>query len=915
MIRSNTNIVSFSVLSVCCHCIAFVLLPKHLLVAGGTTTATTTNVGSSVSVVPIDLSYLHGCGVDDLASVIRGRLEEEQSKKQQQQQSLFLSSTQDYTTNFETETESETEIVLLDIDLTASLIGKNVSEILDSLKEQQQQQQQQQQRSSKEDPSDGATTSARSIPINLTARRNRLSPREATAVLEFVLENGPTNETRTITTIATATATAINENDKVTSTASSGEEETAPSEETIATEVSEESQAENNATAVDASSTITDTNTNITTNTSTTTPSTESDSQNGETKDDVDGIGSEREATTEETPIATTTTTTTTTFVRPAFVSIQSLDLGWNNLGISASATTPSSARSNAQIRALNTALRRLLADREQCPPCIKLNVCGLGPQACRDLAKGIVDRYNSNKNQLPIPPLFLDLACNEGIGDVGAAALAAAIRTVAPSPRDGFDDDKRKTKKRKKRRKSRSEQQFTTLTPEKEENETKSNEHSNEENSTTASVESGPPEESSRTVLERLDLSGCGIGDAGAEALAIALANNPLCIKHLDLSNNRISDQGAAALAKALLGGLIETLDLSHNKDLGDAGAKQLAIAFQEDRISKLVLRSCNIRADGAACFGRALRVLGAQVPVPGEQALSSSQPRGIDLSGNPLGILGKKKKASNKYSATALRSKATDTTKAYMNIIGKSLQKGLNSINAATNGDGMDALESDDEEEGRMGELEEEDESRKKCGALSLAEAFIEDGFEDGTTKSGDTADKEREGSSLRVELGLRHCSFDTRAAEALAAVLHESKENFPRMKLSMDTRMNHVLEDDVVAALHNGNDDGNDDGDDDQLVADMAEVYLDALEVMKEARERALQASRMAASRAKAAAVREAAWGAPPPGRRQYHNYEEEWGDEENEDDEEWDDPTSIADDDYDRNFEEDYSDEEW
>ena len=229
-------------------------------------------------------------------------------------------------------------------------------------------------------------------------------------------------------------------------------------------------------------------------------------------------------------------------------------------------------------------------------------------------------------------------------------------------------------------------------------------------------------------------------------------------------------------------------------------------------------------------------------------------------------------------------------------MNIIGKSLQKGLNSINGVASGDGMDTLESDDEEEGRMGESEEEDDSRKKCGALSLAEAFIRDGFEEAKST-------EDEITPLRVELGLRHCSFDTRAAEALAAVLHESKEYCKEMKLSMDMTMNHVLEDDIIAALHG------EEGYDDQL-ADMAEVYLDALEVMREARERALEASRIASARAKAEAEREAAWGAPPP-RSEYRNdYGEEWSDEDEY--ENWDD--SIPDEEY-GHLQEDYSDEEW
>lgn len=708
----------------CCLLLCWIVLivstPDHL-VYGGTTTR-------------LDLSYLHRCGETDMASAIRGTLKEQ--------------------------TKNSNQADFVDIDLTASLIGKNLSVILSSLQN--------------DENENDDETETETMPVKLTARRNQLSHAKATSLVEFVLQNGSTNET---------TMTATTEMD-----AAKGDEERTP-------------------------------------------PATE-DTTSAETN--TDGDSKDTETTTE----ITTEQTTATTRIRPAFVSVQSLDLGWNNFGSS----------STGGVRALNGALRRLLADPEQCPPFLRLDVCGFGPQACRDMAKGIVERYKTTKE---VTPLSLNLACNQGIGDVGVAALAAAIRTVAAPP------EKEPKKKRRKKRKASKQQP--------------SEEESVEEENNSKEVES-PPEEPI-TILERLDLSGCGIGDAGAEALAIALKNNPLCVKHLDLSNNQITDRGAAALAQALgapdkekTAGFVETLDLSHNPKLGDAGAKSLAQAFQRDGISRLNLRSCNVRADGAACFGSALKVLGMRTDV-------ATFPRWIDLSGNPLGILSKTKKSSNKYSATALRSKATDTANAYMNIIGKSFQKGLNSING-----GIDTLESDDEEEAEL-EAEEEDESRKKCGALSLADAFIRDGNEEKKTLE--------DHPSISVELGFRHCAFDTRAAEALAAVLYEAKEEYPSMKLSMDMTMNHVLEDDIIAALH---------GEDDDQLADMAEVYLDALEVMREARQRALEASRMAASRAKAQAERESAWAAPPP------SYSDDWEDDEDD----WD---------YERNIEEDYSEEDW
>ncbi len=52
---------------------------------------------------------------------------------------------------------------------------------------------------------------------------------------------------------------------------------------------------------------------------------------------------------------------------------------------------------------------------------------------------------------------------------------------------------------------------------------------------------------------LQQLDLAGNAIGDAGAEALAGALASTDCSLLRLDLSRNALSDKGAAALCTAL--------------------------------------------------------------------------------------------------------------------------------------------------------------------------------------------------------------------------------------------------------------------------------------------------------------------------------------------------------------------------
>ena len=895
-----------SIPKLCCCVLAVTFLAKnHLLVSGSTATrasaapAATTGVsGVPETVHSLDLSYLHRCGVGDIADAIRGTLEELRSGDG----SAHPNETPETNTG---EAHSTIASAAVDIDLTASLIGKNISDILSSFQGSEEQQ--------------DDTRLVSSMMVRLTARRNQLSPKEVTAILDFLLQNGPTNET-----ITTTTSTVMDELEKdetkVASPLVTDDKDDDPSPATSTGEISEGETDNSNRIAADAAADDTASDDVRTPEGSTQPPQTDDDLNVSVAPDETVDVNDETE------PLAEAINPIAKTILRPAFVSIQSLDLGWNNLGGGASSS--SSRRSSAGTRSVNGAIRKLLADSELCPPTIRLDVCGLGPPACREMARGIVERYKTQTKQddgeaqastllSPPPSLSLDLACNQGIGDVGVAALAAAIRTVATE--DGFRNRSTEKKKRKRRRRRKSSTQQPVPEGDANELEEEKTEQTDDKPTEEQSDDATPPPETNRktrTVFERLDLSGCDIGDPGAEALAIALKNNPLCVKHLDLSNNRITDRGAVALAGALgskddleeIGGdaggsvcHIETLDLSYNKDLGDTGAQKLANAFQRDGISRLLLRSCNIRADGAASFGTALRSIGSR----STSRLSTSpedqvtERRLIDLSGNALGVLSKKKKSGGKYSATAIRSKAADTTKAYMNIIGKSLQKGLNSITGE--GEGPDTLESDDEEEDRMGgELEDEDASQKKCGAIFLAEAYIRHG--DGDTERSD-AGSDGGVASVAVELGLRHCSFDTKAAEALAAVLQESNDHYPGMQLSMDMALNHVLEDSIVAALQG------EDGYDDQL-ADLAEVYLDALAVMREARQRAVRAARLAAERAKLQAERDSAWGAAPPtGSADYHDDHGGGWSHEDDDDEDWDD---SFEEDYHKTSDEEYSD---
>jgi hypothetical protein len=94
-------------------------------------------------------------------------------------------------------------------------------------------------------------------------------------------------------------------------------------------------------------------------------------------------------------------------------------------------------------------------------------------------------------------------------------------------------------------------------------------------------------------------------------------------------------------------------------------------------------------------------------------------------------------------------------------------------------------------------------------------------------------------------KVNLGLRHCFFDHSAADALPAMIVEAKERYGA-EIVVDIRMNPVLEDEMVDALHR------EESEYDRL-RDMAERHLDVLEALKEAQERAAEASAMARARA--------------------------------------------------------------
>ena len=474
---------------------------------------------------------------------------------------------------------------------------------------------------------------------------------------------------------------------------------------------------------------------------------------------------------------STTTTTKTTTLGK--------LNLGWNRLH------DDEHHRPN---RAFYSALQKLLASNQQCPEILCLERTGLGPAACRAMAKGLMARWErTGATSTTTPrPLSLHLTGNP-IGDAGVAALAAAIRTICNSRRSH--------------------------------NETRSS-----------------------LIFDTLDLSACGIGDAGIEALVLALENEvdagnaaataaayadvDFPIRRLILSNNRISNQGALLLGRVFrsLGSRLQ-LNLDNNEAITDQGVVTLAEAVSKGTLADVSLCSCSIHADGAELWGKALRKFAQSNNGFADNSIC------VDLSGNPLGMLhGKSKSEGSKYSASRIKSTASATASAYMNHGLNFLKKGL----------GPSTVESDDDEEKKNGSpatSDSTDSSRKRCGFKALANAFIGNG-----RNADDALDRKTDISQMKtMHLGLRRTFCDTAGADALAAMLVAAKDEMGgRVSIEFELALNPVVEEEAIEALY---------GNDDVRLRDMAEHHTEAMEVLRRAQERAADAARVMAARRRA------------------------------------------------------------
>ena len=313
--------------------------------------------------------------------------------------------------------------------------------------------------------------------------------------------------------------------------------------------------------------------------------------------------------------------------------------------------------------------------------------------------------------------------------------------------------------------------------------------------------------------ILEELDLSSCNVGDAGAEALALAMASSPNCLRRLDLSNNKITDAGSKALGRALVdarhisGTTFEELILDNN-DVGNEGAAALADAFACGAVKSISLRSLSVRAQGTAAFGKAIVSL-ANLKNRDESTYL------IDLSGNHFGTLIKKKKGAM-HSASLIRDRAGANIK----FIGKTLKGAAKRFGSEAMGITAD---SDDDEEAMGGVLEEEEEEvdgnkLQTCGGYSFAGEVLTGEFTQTSTP-------------LKITVGMRQCCLDDGAIDAMAAAIVGAKN----CEISMDVSMSAVEEEEVVDALMEAKKDS-------KLLKTMAQRHMDLLQRIEDAAERA-------------------------------------------------------------------------
>ena len=407
----------------------------------------------------------------------------------------------------------------------------------------------------------------------------------------------------------------------------------------------------------------------------------------------------------------------------------------------------------------LSDSIRRLFESNDRSslvPRVLVLENCGVGPIFCRSIGRGILTAYESKTRTTngSMRPSVLRLGGNSDIGDAGCVALAASLRMAI-------------------------------------------DENSNE------------------PVLEELDLSSCDIGDAGAEALALAISSNHGCLLRLDMSNNRITDAGCKALGRAIVdarlcsGITFEEIILDNNF-IGDEGASVLAEALGCGASKSISMRSCSIQAQGMAAFGSAIANLANRKDC-------DSTHFHIDLSGNKFGLKKIKKKKS---SAGRIKDKASSNIK----FVGKTLMGAAKRFSSESMGISAD---SDDDEEVMGGLIDDIDEENdidnghklKSCGAQAFTAEILR-------ADQPSVAEK----GNKQISIGMRQCCLDDAAIDALSASIVGSKS----IQLSVDVSMNGFDEDIVDALAHENNEE--------DLLSSMAEEHMEYMDRLAERAEEA-------------------------------------------------------------------------
>jgi len=401
------------------------------------------------------------------------------------------------------------------------------------------------------------------------------------------------------------------------------------------------------------------------------------------------------------------------------------------------------------------------------------------------------------------------------------------------------------------------------------------------------AALKTSPRISLSQPVIHTLDLSSCGIGDTGVEALATAIEANPGCVLVLDLSNNRITDEGAVMLARALqqsyemirsrttgsesillVRGIMEHLDLSNNKHIGSKGLSELSLSMECDALRRLSLRSCSVQADGVANVGKMFSSLASKKSSNLDSITSRSIPIQVDLSGNAFGSLQEKGESGiASYSASLLKSKASATTASYLNFIGKKIKSGLKDAGLDIEGllppqdqsddeDGDGRLKKDDDTFDDSTESNEVDYeydaidiaskySAPQCGARAFADAI----FEDNNNWDESASITVHKSSAYCLQVGMRFCSLDSSSVDGLAAVKLLLRDRY-HVDLRVDVSMNKNIESNLISALRSESPSF-----DESNLNEMSQRYTEARETIRKARERAKQATEAEAARLQA------------------------------------------------------------